>query len=414
MKKLALFAACIALAFAVSSCTKETPTGDNNSNNNQWEAEGNGAPVNAIDIATDIVTFVNTHFPETSILSCNQTEHYYRVILSDNTKVYFTQAFEWVEVNCEHSSIYDAVPATLVPEQIAAYVTANYPNQHIDEIERENNGWEIELSNDVELKFDANYNVVNNGGNGGGNGGGSNTEYPDINTFVSTYFSQTEILSIKAEDDEYEVELADGTEISFNLNFEWTHIDCEESSIYGAVPTELVPEQITSYVNTNFPNQQIEQIEREHYGWEIELKNGQEIKFDTNFNVIGNGGGNGGGTPSDYAEINTFVETYFPQVGILKVEVDEDEYEVKLADGTEITFNLAFEWKSIDCDESNVYGAVPTELVPDQIAAYVATNYPNQHIDKIEKKANGWEIELSNGVEIEFDSDFNVTHIDHE
>ena len=40
------------------------------------------------DIAPDIVNFVNTHFPETSILSCNQTEHYYRVILSDNTKVY--------------------------------------------------------------------------------------------------------------------------------------------------------------------------------------------------------------------------------------------------------------------------------------------------------------------------------------
>ena len=263
MKKLALFAAFIALSFAVSSCTKETPTGGNTSNNNQWETEGNGAPVNSIDIAPDIVTFVNTHFPEASILSCNQTEHYYRVILSDNTKVYFTQAFELVEVNCEHSSIYGAVPETLVPEQIAAYVTANYPNQHIDEIERENNGWEIELSNDVDLKFDANFNVVNKGGNGGG----SSTEYPDINTFVSTYFSQTEILSVKAEDDEYEVELADGTEISFNLNFEWTHIDCEESSIYSAVPTELVPDQITAYVNTNFPNQQIEQIEKEYYGW---------------------------------------------------------------------------------------------------------------------------------------------------
>ncbi len=406
MKKLALFVAFIALSFAVSSCTKETPTEDNNSSNNQWEAEGNGAPVNATDIDTAIVSFVNMHFPETSILSCNQTEHYFRVILNDNTKVYFNQAIEWVEVNCEQSTIYGAVPATLVPEQIAAYVTANYPDQHIDEIERENNGWEIELSNDVELKFDANFNVI---GNGGGNGGGSSTEYPDINTFVSTYFSQTEILSIKAEDDEYEVKLADGTEISFNFNFEWTHIDCEESSIYNAVPTGLVPDQITAYVSTNFPNQQIEQIEKEHYGWEIELKNGQEIKFDTNFNVIGNGGG----TPSDYAEINTFVETYFPQVGILKVEMDEHEYEVKLTDGTEITFNFAFEWKSIDCDESSVYGVVPTELVPEQISTYVATNYPNQHVDKIEKKANGWEIELSNGVEIEFDSNFNVIHIDH-
>ena len=182
MKKLALFAAFIALSFAVASCTKETPNGGATSNNNQWEAEEYGAPISATNIDTAIVSFVNTHFPETSILSCNQTEHYYRVILSDNTKVYFTQAFEWVEVNCEHSSIYDAVPATLVPEQITAYVTANYPNQHIDEIERESNGWEIELDNNVDLKFDTNFNVVNNGGNGNGTGSGNNTDYAEITT----------------------------------------------------------------------------------------------------------------------------------------------------------------------------------------------------------------------------------------
>ena len=413
MKRFALFAAFIAMAFAVASCTKETPTGGTTSNNNQWEAEGTGAPVNAPNIDTTIVSFVNTHFPEAEILSCNQTEHYYRVILSDNTKVYFTHAFEWVEVNCEHSSIYGAVPESIVPEQITAYVTANHPNQHIDEIERESNGWEIELDNNVDLKFDTNFNIVNNGGNGGGNNGGSSSDYVEINTFVSNYFPQTEILNIKAEDDEYEVKLRDGTEISFNLSFEWTHIDCEDGTVYNAVPAELVPAEITAYVNANFPNQQIEQIEKELFGWEIELNNGREIKFDTNFNVIGNGGGNGGGSNTNYPEINTFVETYFSQVGILKVEADEDDYEVKLTDGTEITFSLAFEWKSVDCDESSVYGIVPAELVPEQIAAYVTANYPTQHIDKIEKKLNGWEIELNNGTEIEFDSNFNVTHIDN-
>ena len=409
MRKLALIATFVALTFAAMSCSKEEPNGGSTNQTNQWEAEGTGITVNLTDIDSTIVAFVNTHFPETSILSCNQTEHYFKVILNDNTKIHFTHAYEWVEVNCEHSSTYDAVPATLVPEQITAYVTANYPNQHIDEIEKEHNGWEIELDNNVEVKFDSSFNVINNGGNGGGN----STDYPDIITFVSTYFPQTEIHKIEAEDDEYEVELLDGTEISFNLNFEWTHIDCEDATVYHAVPTELVPEQITAYVNTNFPDQQIEQIEKESYGWEIELSNGQEIKFDTNFNVIGNGGGNGGGNNGNYPEINTFVETYFPQAGIHKIEVDDHEYEVKLTDGTEIKFNFAFEWMSIECEESSIYGIVPTELVPEQITAYVTANYPNQHIDKIEKKHDGgWEIELSNGIEIEFDSNFNVTHID--
>ena len=213
------------------------------------------------------------------------------------------------------------------------------------------------------------------------------------------------------------MKLTDGTDIDFYLNFDWQSIDCEHSTIYGIVPTELVPNQITDYVTANFPNNHIDQIEKKNNGnWEIELDNDLEIKFDANFNVIsggGNGGGgNGGGNNSNYPEINTFVGTYFPQVGIRKVERDGNKYEVKLTDNTDIDFNLSFEWKKIDCDESNVYGSVPTELVPVQITDYVTANFPGKHIDSIEKKYNGWEIELSNGLEITFDSNFNVTEID--
>jgi hypothetical protein len=145
MRKLALIATFVALTFAAMSCSKEESNGGSTNQTNQWEAEGTGTTVHLTDIDSTIVAFVNTHFPETSILSCNQTEHYFKVILNDNTKIHFTHAYEWVEVNCEHSSIYDAVPATLVPEQISAYITANYPNQHIDEIEKEHNGWRLSL-----------------------------------------------------------------------------------------------------------------------------------------------------------------------------------------------------------------------------------------------------------------------------
>ena len=95
------------------------------------------------------------------------------------------------------------------------------------------------------------------------------------------------------------------------------------------------------------------------------------------------------------------------------MKLDGNKYEVELTDNTDIDFNLSFEWKSMDCEDSHIYGIVPTELVPAQITAYVTANFPNKHIDQIEKKHNGgWEIELNNGVEITFDSNFNVTHID--
>ena len=420
MKKLS-FILIVAMAFIGMACTKSEATSVDAaakaaSSQNQYEA---AQVVSDNDIDPAIMQFVMTHFPQTGICVCHQTNHYFKVMLDDRTQLEFTHSFEWVKVDCEHSTIYTHVPSSIVPEPITTYVNDNFPNNFIEEIEKKINGnWEIELNNDHEIKFDANFNVISGGGNGGGgNGGGNNSNYPEINTFVDTYFPQTSILKVERDGNKYEVELTDNTDIDFNLSFEWTKIDCDESNVYGSVPTELVPAQITDYVTANFPNNHIDQIEKKYYGWDVELNNDHEIKFDSNFNVIsggGNGGGgNGGGNNSNYPQINTFVDTYFPQASIRKVERDGNEYEVELTDNTDIDFNLSFEWKKIDCDDSNIYGSVPTELVPVQITDYVTANFPGKHIDSIEKKHNGgWEIELSNGLEITFDANFNVIEID--
>ena len=418
MKKLA-FILLVTMAFLGTACTKadaKENLAKAAQNQQQWEVEELGVTVDFSEIAPEIMMFVETHFPQTSIYNCHQTQHYYKVKLNDQTKLKFNHSLEWIEVDCEHSAIYGIVPASIVPEQISDYVTANFPNNHIDQIEKKNNGnWEIELDNDHEIKFDANFNVISGGGNGGGgNGGGNNSNYPEINTFVDTYFPQVGIQRVEFEANEIDVKLTDGTDIDFYLNFDWQSIDCEHATVYGIVPTELVPEQITAYVTANFPNNHIDQIEKKNNGnWEIELDNDHEIKFDANFNVIsggGNGGGgNGGGNNSNYPEINTFVGTYFPQVGIQRVEFEGNEIDVKLTDGTDIDFYLNFDWQSIDCEHATIYGIVPTELVPEQITAYVTENFPNNHIDQIEKKNNGnWEIELDNDHEIKFDANFNV------
>ena len=110
--------------------------------------------------------------------------------------------------------------------------------------------------------------------------------------------------------------------------------------------------------------------------------------------------------------ITEFVKNYFPKASVLIVKPEHDEYEVRLSDGTELEFTRNFEWKKIDCEHSNTYTAVPAELVPEQIAIYVKTNFADQSITKIEKKRRGWEIELSNELEIKFNKNFVVTKID--
>ena len=430
MKKHFIIATFAALAFFATACGKQdgaatdpsggTTTERTAQNQQNYEAEEFGVNIDFSEINPDIMQFVETHFPQTGIYNCHQTQHYYKVKLADQTKLKFTHTFDWVEVDCEHSTIYGVVPASIVPEQITAYISTNYPNNHIDQIEKKNNGnWEIELNNDREIKFDANFNVINGGNNGGGNGGGGNvSNYPEINTFVETYFPQTSIRNAHQDGNKIDVKLADGTDIDFYLNLDWQSIDCDESTIYGSVPAELVPSQITDYVTANFPDNHIDKIEKKNNGnWEIELNNNREIKFDANFNVISggnNGGGNGGGgNVSNYPEINTFVSTYFPLTSIQYARQDGNEIEVKLVDKTKIEFYLNFDWKQIDCEKGLVYVSVPTELVPAQITAYVNANFPGKAIETIEKKGNrGWEIELSNGLEIRFDSNFNVTEID--
>ena len=110
--------------------------------------------------------------------------------------------------------------------------------------------------------------------------------------------------------------------------------------------------------------------------------------------------------------ITQFVEQYFPKATVQMVMPDEDDIDVVLSDYTKIEFRLNNEWKKVDCEHSTEYTNVPAELVPEQITAYVTANFPNAIIKKLEKKFRGWEIELNNGLELKFNSNFRLMEID--
>lgn len=107
-----------------------------------------------------------------------------------------------------------------------------------------------------------------------------------------------------------------------------------------------------------------------------------------------------------------FVEQHFQKATIQTSLPDEDDIDVILSDFTKIEFNLNHEWKKVDCEHATIYTSVPATLVPEQITAYVTANFPNATIKKLEKKYYGWEIELNNGLEVNFNNSFKVTKID--
>lgn len=89
------------------------------------------------------------------------------------------------------------------------------------------------------------------------------------------------------------------------------------------------------------------------------------------------------------------------------VKVDKDfgrvsEYEVIMSDGSEISFDRNGNWENV---EVNVSKSVPAGFIPEAISSYVKKNQPGQRIVGIEKEKNGYEVELSNGVDIKFNKE---------
>ena len=90
-----------------------------------------------------------------------------------------------------------------------------------------------------------------------------------------------------------------------------------------------------------------------------------------------------------------FLTEYFPKGRVSK----KTDYDVKLTNGTKIEFNNKGEWTSVDCKTREV----PSGLIIKNIRNYVAKNFPDTFIVKIEKKSLSYEIELNDGIELKFD-----------
>lgn len=104
--------------------------------------------------------------------------------------------------------------------------------------------------------------------------------------FIDRYFGDSKITYVKEERDfiekSYEVMFADGAKVEFSRNGEWKEVDCRLS----AVPTPIIPAQIMKFVKENYPDVKVMQIERDRNDYELRLSNRLELTFDTKFNII--------------------------------------------------------------------------------------------------------------------------------
>ena len=114
------------------------------------------------------------------------------------------------------------------------------------------------------------------------------------------------------------------------------------------------------------------------------------------------------GLPKD---AQVFIAQHFPDEEIVQVVKERDDlkttYDVYLGGGFELDFDR----------KGNITGVegtskLPDSVVPEEILAYVAANYPDHFIRDWELDGRGQDVTLSNGMELKFDSAGNFLRID--
>lgn len=108
-------------------------------------------------------------------------------------------------------------------------------------------------------------------------------------------------------------------------------------------------------------------------------------------------------------QAQSFVKLFFSDSAVQSVETSGSGWDVNFTNGTEIDFNSEGSWTSIDCGPGVT---VPYDLVPVNIHTFVEQNYPSAGVVEISRTTSEYEIELSNGIDATFDLHGNFLHFD--
>lgn len=105
-------------------------------------------------------------------------------------------------------------------------------------------------------------------------------------TLITTYFKNHKVALAKMEPGlfykSYDIIFTNGEKLEFDKSGDWTEVKCQMSE----VPQDIIPVPIRSYLKENYPNEKVLQIERKNKEYEVKLSNRWEITFDREFRVM--------------------------------------------------------------------------------------------------------------------------------
>ena len=105
-------------------------------------------------------------------------------------------------------------------------------------------------------------------------------------TLLSQHFNGQKVMLATIESGvvsrSYDVVLQNGTKLEFDKRGNLTEIDCNQAT----VPDQLIPQAIKNYLMENYAGQSVKKIEMNKNEYEVELANGLDLTFNKHFQLI--------------------------------------------------------------------------------------------------------------------------------
>ena len=113
-------------------------------------------PVVLEQLPVPVKTFIQQTYPGQNITFAQKdlelTGWKYEVFLADGTHIEFDTDDMWDKIE---SPATRPVPVQLIPAPIAAHLQTNFPGVLVTKIDKDRNGYEIELATGIELKYNS-------------------------------------------------------------------------------------------------------------------------------------------------------------------------------------------------------------------------------------------------------------------
>lgn len=344
----------------------------------------------------------------------------------------------WVEI--EHKVDGKTLPKSLLnvlPIPILQYLQKHHPEQGIHEVERKAFGYKLELTNEKELLFDRGGEPLADSSKDESVGGAGTVVFPsEVELFLKTHFPEYKTAFVKRNTEEgksvFKVYIRKSYHESFKISFtshgDWTEIEGNDTGV-PAVPVSvlgLLPKTVSEQLAKDYSYHYVTSLEVKQTSYKLELTSDLELYFDRTGKLLHvyKDDSSDSHTTSDHAmEYTTaiqmlpqvskdFITKYFPNTLIREVKKFVGEYsrlyEVELTNDVEISFDSYGQWLEIDGDD-NPLPEVVVLLLPQNVLEYVRTRKQIGTITGIKRLTSCYEVE---GILLGTNSEVTVSYRD--